>query len=65
MLHGLRTGRIIIFFAFLHKVIRHDSKIALEHLHLLMRQISDLKQIDLIIVHERPELFRNVHAFQK
>ena len=65
MLHHLCTGCIISFFPFLHKVICHNAEIALEHLHLLMRQISDFKQIDLIVVDKRPEFFRDIHTFQK
>ena len=64
MLHFLIRRLIISVFPHLNEVPRHLFEVALKHLHLLMVQIRDLKQIDPGVRDIGLQLLRNLQRVQ-
>ena len=56
----LRTRNVVAVFPFLYEVVCNNLKIALEKLHLFMGQISNLEQVDFIVIDIRLKLFGDI-----
>ena len=65
VLHNLTGGLIIPVLPHLHEVVRHDPEVAREPPELSVRQIGDLKDVHLMIAHERPQFLGDIDPLEQ